>query len=316
MIMDSFRIAFNAILPFLIYIVFGAMTVKLGWVTETVLKKFNTLVFKAFFPILMFCNMYNMDTGFKVDWGFIGYVLATILLLIGFLVLVIPRWVSDSGTRGSVIQGIYRSNLVLFALPLTQSIYGESCMVQAAMLIAFAVPVYNVAAVIILEYYGSGGKADIRLLLRGIITNPIIIGIAVGLIFHFAGIQVPAVIYRSLSKFSDMATPLGLFILGGTLKFASLRDDLHLLVPSLAVKMVILPVIFYAAAYFFLPFSNLQRFLVLITHATPVAVSSFAMADNMGCNGRLAGEFVVLSTVISAGSLFLFIFFLSMAGLL
>jgi len=316
MVIDSFRIAFNAILPFIIYMGFGAVTVKAGWVTEAVLKKFNTLVFKAFFPVLMFCNMYNMDTGYSVDGGFIGYILASILLVIGLLILLVPRWISDSGTRGSMIQGIYRSNLVLFALPLTQSIYGESCMAQAAILIAFAVPVYNVAAVLILEFYGSGGKTDIRTLLKGIASNPIIIGIVIGLIFHFSGLQVPAVIYGSMSKFSDMATPLGLFILGGTLKMSDLRADLPLLIPALSIKMLILPVVFYGIAYFFFPFSNLQRFLVLITHATPVAVSSFAMADNMGCNGRLAGEFVVLSTIISAVSLFLLIFLLSLAGLL
>ena len=63
---------------------------------------------------------------------------------------------------GSYIQAVYRSNCVLYALPLTQSLYGQEGGSIAAMMIALVVPIYNVSAVLILEYFGGRKVAMVR----------------------------------------------------------------------------------------------------------------------------------------------------------
>ena len=51
-------------------------------------------------------------------------------------------------------------------------------------------------------------------------------------------------------------------------------------------------------------------------YGTPVAAASYPMAQNMGGDGELAGQFVVISTVVAVGTLFGGIFFMKSVGLI
>ena len=57
-------------------------------------------------------------------------------------------------------------------------------------------------------------------------------------------------------------------------------------------------------------------FLILVIFGTPVAVASYPMAVNMGGDGELAGQLVVVSTLLSLATIFLFIFCMAQLGLL
>ena len=63
-----------------------------------------------------------------------------------------------------------------------------------------------------------------------------------------------------------------------------------------------------------LGFSGVERFVYFEMYATPVATASYAMAQNMGGDGELAGQFVVLSTVASVVTIFLWVYFLNSIG--
>jgi len=311
---NSFMIAFTAVIPFVLYLTFGFVSRRIGWAKESSLNEFNTLVFKAFFPFLMFQNMYQMDTDFSPNWTLVIFVLAAIALLISVSMLVVPHFIPDDPSRGAIVQALYRGNYALFALPLLDSIYGSEAASTGTMLLAFVVPFYNVAAVIILEYY-QGRAASPKTLLLKILQNPLIIGIIIGAIVHFSGLKLPSVLESFVSTFAKMCTPLALFTLGGTLSFSSMKKNGRLLAIVLAIRMVIVPIIVYVIAGLF-PLSAMERFMVMVVFGTPVAAASYPMAKNMGSNGELAGELVALSTVLSVFTLFVFIFVLNMLGLM
>jgi predicted permease len=52
--------------------------------------------------------------------------------------------------------GIFRSNFVIFGLPITAALYGDRGLATTSIIIAIIVPFYNVLSVIILEYYRAG----------------------------------------------------------------------------------------------------------------------------------------------------------------
>ena len=106
---------------------------------------------------------------------------------------------------------------------------------------------------------------------------------------------------------------MALFVLGGTLHFSAIRANRRYLWPAIAIKLVALPLAVTFLAGFF-GFSNVERFVFLIMSGAPVAVSSYTMAANMGGDGELAGQFVFLSTLVSLGTLFAFIFVYHMVG--
>lgn len=312
--MESFFVAVNAVMPFLIYISFGYGVRMSGLVDEAFMNKLNKLIFRAFFPILMFNNLYKVEPGFTLDGRLVAVGVGSVLLLELILVFLVPKFVKGNPQRGVVIQAIYRSNFVLFAIPLTTSLFGETGSVLASMMVAIVIPIYNVTAVIILELF-HGGKSDIRVLVKNVCTNPLILGALVGFIFFMLQIKLPACIDETAAQFADLTTPLALFVLGGTLHFSAVRGNLKYLVPSLTVKMVFLPAVITALATA-MGFGNLERFVLFTMYATPVATASYSMAQNMGGDGELAGQFVVISTAVSIVTIFLWVLFFKTMGMI
>ena len=304
--LSSFFIALNAVLPFIVYLGFGFLTRRIGLVDEAFLKKLNTVVFKAFFPFLMFWNLYNVDTDFEIPGRFVAICAGSLVLLWVFLGLTVPHLVKDRSKQSVIIQAAYRSNFVLFGIPMAESVFGAKGAAVATILVAIIVPLYNAYAVILFEYY-RGGDIKPLTLLKNIVTNPLILGALVGLAFLLLGIHLSASLEKPISEFSGLTTPMALFVLGGTLQFSSMHANRKYLWPTMAFKLLLLPLGATLLASL-LHFSNVERFVFLIMSGAPVAVSSYTMAANMGGDGDLAGEFVFLSTLVSLGTLFAFIF--------
>lgn len=312
--MESFLVAVNAVIPFLVYITFGYFVRTAGLVDETFMNRLNHMVFRAFFPVLMFYNLYSGEEGLSPDIRLVAAGVASILLLVLLLFLTVPRLVKENSRRGVIIQAIYRSNFVLFAIPLTESIFGAEGTALATMMVTIVVPLYNVLAVFVLEYY-RGGKVKGSELLKKILTNPLIMGAIAGLAATGLGIKLPACLEKPVAQFAGMTTPLALFVLGGTLRFSSMRANLRYIVPSLAAKLVVIP-FFVVLITIGLGFGPVERFLMLVLFATPTAASSYPMAQSMGGDGSLAGELVVTSTAASVVTIFLWVFFLRQLGLI
>ena len=100
-----------------------------------------------------------------------------------------------------------------------------------------------------------------------------------------------------------------------TLRFSSVKNHLKYLVPTLGFKLIVLPAIMLSIGYM-VGLRELELFLLVAVYGTPVAAASYSMAQNMGGDGELAGEFVVISTVVSTVTLFLWIFFMKSVGLI
>lgn len=306
--MENFNVALTAVLPFLCYIGFGYLVKQLQLVDEPFMKKLNQMIFQLFFPFMMFYNIYNTEDGLQFDVKFVLIGAVSVLVLVTLLMAIVPRLEKENPKRGVIVQAIYRSNFILFAFPLTESVFGSEGIAVAAPMVAIIVPLYNVLAVVILEYF-RGGNISAWQLVKKILTNPLIEGAIVGILFVIFGWKLPAGIEKPVSQFAGLTTPLALFVLGSTLHFSSLRKHMNYVTSVIGVKMILLPAI---AMLLSVPFglTEVQRFIYLTIFATPVAASSFAMAENMGGDGELAGELVVTSTTASIVTIFLWIFIL------
>ena len=310
--LQSFLIAVAAVLPFIVYLGFGAICRRVGWVSEEFLNKLNGVVFKCFFPFLMFWNIYHVDADTQIRGRFLAICVGSLALLILLLCLTVPRLVKAKDKCSVIIQAAYRSNFVLFGIPMAESVFGAEGAALAAMLVAVVVPLYNAFAVILFEYY-RGGEIKALTLLKNIVTNPLILGALVGIAFLLLGVKLPVGLEKPISEFSGLTTPIALFCLGGTLHFSAMKHNQKYLTPVLVLKLLVLPLLATLISSL-VGFSNVERFVFLIMSGAPVAVSSYTMAANMGGDGELAGEYVVLSTVLSIGTLFAFIFVYNMVG--
>lgn len=314
---DSFFVALNAVIPFLCYLLLGYAANASGVVDEPFLNRLTKLIFTIMFPFMTFYNVYKAETGNMPSAALMVFCGAAILIVQAVLLLIIPRLVKENRRRGVIIQAIYRSNFVLFGLPLTASLFGAEKTSIAAMLVTVVVTIYNITSVIILELFNDEGshRMALRPLLVKLAKNPMLQGCCAGLVFYLLGLRLPPAIEKPVSEFADMSSPLALFALGGTLQFKAIGKNLRYLVPALTAKLILLPMLLVAIAYA-LGLRSVELFLVIAVFATPVASGSYPMAQNMGGDGELAGQFVFLSTVISVFTLFGWIFVLKQMGLI
>lgn len=312
--MDSFMIALNAVIPFFLYLAFGNISRRCGAFDEAFANKLNAVVFQLFFPCMTFCSMYNASLDTMPSLTFLAVVIGSILGLIVVLCMVVPRFVPNRKRAGVVVQAIYRSNVLMYGLPLTIHIFGEEAAAMASVWVTVVVTLYNVTAVLVLQTFGSGTKTSLKQLALGVLKNPLLEGAVVGLIFFVLKIQLPSPVLKVVTNFSNMTTPLALFVLGSTLHFDAIRKNARCLTVGVLVK-TLSPAVMLALGLA-LGLRGEELFLLIMTYATPVASGSYPMAQNMGCDGELAGQFVVMSTVASLAGLFCWIFILESMGVL
>ena len=311
--MNSFIIAANAVVPFMIYILFGMIIRKAGLADGPFLTKLNKLLFRAFFPLLMFRNITGIESGMNFSPGMVVFAVAGLLLLIGLLILAIPRIESEDARRGVMIQAIFRGNYALFSIPLTTSLFGAEGTALSSLMMLVSIPMYNVMAVVVLSLFG-GGKVSLWKILKDIASNPLIDGILAGLLFRLLGIRLPAAVSSPIAALAACTTPMALCVLGARMQLTSVRGNRKSILLVLALKLAIVPALVTVCATA-LGFRGLQWFILFIYFGAPTAVSSVSMAENMGGDGELAGELVVATTLASIFSIFFWIVAASSLGI-
>lgn len=316
--MDNIIVSFNVIAPVFFLMVLGYFLVNYTSLADGKLtKQANAIVFKIFLPCMLFYNVYQSDIGSEIHsrirlciWAAGG-----LLILFVLLCLIVPRIVTQENQQGVVIQGIFRSNYVIFGVAVVQNMYGPKSTTTAAILSAILVPMYNFLAVVVLSIFGEKRENDWKKIILDIIKNPLIISSVLGIIFSLLGIRLPTAVDTTVQDLAKLSTPIAFMILGGDLDFSKVKGNLKTAFVVLTIKLVILPLIMIPMVVM-MGYRDADLLSGVLAYQTPVAVSSYIMAQQAGADGQLAGHLVVFSSVLSIFTLFVTIFILRTMGLL
>ncbi len=311
--LESFLVAFNAVAPFLVLLGIGYGAVRLKLADREFMTRLNTLNFKLFFPFLMFNNIYGARPENLPSVKLMVTGAASVILLIVLLVWLVPKFVKENPRRGVIIQGIFRSNFVVYGIPLTTYVFGAERASVCGVMSLIMVSIFNVGGVVVLELFREGGKIRPKPLLLGIVKNPLLQGCAVGLVCFALRVKLPVFLATPVSSLASLATTLALVVLGANLKFEEIKKNSRAISITLAFRLIVLPLVMLPFGYL-IGLRGVELFLILMIFGTPVATSSYPMAQNMGGDGVLAGQLVFISTVASLGTIFLFIFAMSRLG--
>lgn len=328
--LNNLLFSVNTVLPLLIMMLVGFFCRRLKMMDDTLIKQGNNIVFRVFLPILICKNIYEAEKGdgsAVKAFLFVGLSVTALFLL---LFLIIPLIEKDNRKRGVLIQGIGRSNYALFGIPLVTLLFPNDDVSIASLLVLITIPLFNALSTIALQVYdlpdelrqNNDGTANsqrrkktVLHILKGIAKNPLIISSVIGMIILQFNIPLPAAITNVATQFSRVATPLALFLLGGSFEFSKVSSNLRQLGIGVIGKLIVSPLIFVTLAAL-LGFRGPALAAILITFASPTAASSYTMAHQMGGDSELAAEQIVFSTVFSILTVFLFIFVLKSLALI
>lgn len=306
--MENLILSFNIVLPIFLILSLGYILKKLKILDELTTKNMNSINFKVFLPLLLFYNVYKTDLSVVFNPKLLIFSIISVILVFLLLFIIIPLLEKDNRKRGIIIQGIFRSNFVIFGVPVCEALFGQNATGVASMLIAIVVPLFNFLAVICLEIY-RGGNINFKKIIKGIITNPLIIASIIGLFFIYFKIKLPTPIEKTINDISKIATPLAFILLGSSFTFSAFSLYIKQLSITILGKLIIVPgIVLYIAAL--LGFRNIELTCLLSVFASPTAVSSYTMAEQMDGDSILAGQIVVLTSIISIITVFLWIFIL------
>ena len=312
--MENLILSINVVLPLFLTMALGYVLKRLKMFDDNTLKVMNSITFKAFLPLLLFYNIYKTDLKGAINSKLICFALISVTLTFIVLCILIPLIEKDNKKRGVLIQGIFRSNFIIFGLPVACSLFSEAKVGVVAILIATVVPFFNMLAVISLEIFRCG-KLDIKNTLKGIITNPLIITSAIGLFFLIFGIKLPTAIEKSISDISRIATPLSLILLGGSFSFTDVKAHLKQTIIGVTGRLIVVPSILMPISIW-LGFRDIELIALMLIFASPTAISSFTMAQKMDGDSELAAQIVVFTSAFCILTVFLWIFTLKQFSLI
>ena len=322
--MSDFLFSINAIAPIVLTVVIGYLIKRAGLLPKATAAQLNKVVFRVLLPVMLMLNIYKIELGMKIEISYILYGVSLLLALFALLLYPVCRLVKRS-QRGVLLQCIFRSNYALIGIPIAIALCGERGAIYATVMGAVMIPIFNILAVFCLAIF-SDKRADYKSVLLGIVKNPLIIGVAAGgllllirMLFVRLGISFRlsdiTPVYKVLSDLSAVSTPLALLCLGANFEFSAIASLKKQIILGVTLRNVLVPIIGIGLALLLGCFTDAHFSVFIALFATPLAVSTVPMAQEMDGDHELAGQILVFSTIFSALSIFLSTYVLRLVGI-
>lgn len=313
--MENLIFSLNATLPIFIMMLVGMFLKKIGILDQGFVAKLNKFVFVVTLPALLFQDLSQAD--FYEVWDGRMVVFCFVVTLVCILAVIgISYLLRDKGIQGEFIQASYRSSAALLGMAFVQNIYGNAGM--APLMIIGTVPLYNIMAVIALAVFKPNREPlDKKLLvktLKGIVTNPIILGIAAGLVWSLLRIPQPMILQKTVNSLAVLATPLGLMAMGASFEWSAVKGKLKPAFICSFLKLMGFAAVFLPVAVG-MGFREEKLVAILVMLGSATTVSCFIMAKNMGHEGTLTSSVVMLTTLFSAFTLTFWLWLVKSLGL-
>ncbi len=292
-------IVFNSIFPVFGLIFLGVVLKHLKLTNDVFLAAADRLIYFAFFPLLLFWKIGGAST-VDIDWAFCGACILAVLTVYIISLAAIRVFRVGDFQAGTFAQSCFRFNSYI-GIAIVLSATGEEGFRILGVLIGFVIPIINVLSVITLIWYSgksfSAGERN-RMLLKAVISNPLILGCVAGIIYaHLAG-RFPVFLNNTFQLAGSMTLPLALLSIGGGLTLSGFKQHRNQAVLSAVVKLVILPVVGYGFLKLF-HITGLSLYVGMIYFTLPTSSVIYVLSSQLNSDTELAYASIVVSTVFS-----------------
>lgn len=327
-IMENLIYSLNATMPVFAIIVIGYLLKRVNFISDEFIRVANQLNFSITLPALLIQDLMSMDFKSEFEAKYVLYcAVVTCICFFGIWILT-KIFIRDKDLVAEFVQGSFRGSAAVLGTAFVLNMYGNTGMVP--MMIIGAVPLYNIFSVIVLQMESplhkkaenSNDKEEVKRIrnenirksIKGIVTNPIIISIVIGVFLSVMEIDFPEMVDNTIGSLAKISSPLALIAIGGTFEFGKVMERLKPAIAGTFIKLVGQAVVFLPIAVM-MGFTGSKLVAVVIMLGSPSTPSCYIMAKGAGCEGVLTTSMVVLTTLFSAISITGMIFVLKSMGL-
>ena len=314
---ENILFSLNSTLPLFFVMVLGYVLYQKKFLSDGFVAGANKFVFYVALPVQLFRDLGSTDVRAAFDGAYVLFCFAVTLGSILALWALAKLCLRNKSLVGEFVQVCYRSSAAILGSAFLQSIYGDASM--SSLMILGSVPLYNIMAVVILTLESPDAAqtgsmaAKLKKSVLGIVTNPILLGIAAGFAWSPLGLPMPAMLNKTLSNVAGLTSPLALLVIGAGFKGRKALGYLRPTAVATVVKLMLLPALFLPLAVHF-GFTDEKLVALLVMLGSISTPACYVMAKQMGHEGVLTGSVCVTTTLFSAFSLTFWLFVLRSFG--
>jgi len=302
--------ALPVILSVLLVMVLGQIISRTILTDVNFWQGISKLCYWVLFPAMLFKTIALSDfTGLAINTSLI--VLMSGLFGVMIIIYIAGRLIRvNNADLSSLLQGAFRHNGFI-ALSIIAGLYGQAGLELGTLCLAALVAPSNVMSVVIMVFLNKrDGTVNMqKLLAKEIARNPLILSIVAGLFAKNSPFIVPDIIFETTSMLGQAALPVLLMAVGAGIRFHKrLKSSYVSLILAVLSKAIIFPAIMFTVALL-LGISGLPLIIFVIFGVMPTAVSSYALAKELGGNDELMAEIISLQTIMSLPILLIWLSF-------
>jgi len=296
-------ILLEIIIPVFGLVGFGYLAGRLGMFDEARVRGLSSFAFSFAIPALLFRSMAQMELAGAVAWPFLlsYYVAAVTMFALGVLasLWLFRRTLAEAGIGG--LCSSY-SNAVLLGIPLLLTAFGDRASLPALLMVAFHSALMFPLVTVVVEV-GRGQGARLREIpiatARGLLRNPILWGLGLGLLWNATGWPLPQTLESLLKTLGQAAVPVALFAMGASLVgYRMGRVPIEPLTLS-ALKLLVMPALVFVLGSRVFTLDPLWLEVAVVMAALPAGVNVYVLGQQYDANGEGAAATVLLSTALS-----------------
>lgn len=288
------------IFPIFAIVVVGFLAARFRLVAEAEVEALSRFVFVIALPVLLFKSLLDVELPESINW----------LLLLSYYGVVLPvyalgMWISKAFFRfaptGRAIYGLGSTfgNMILVGLPIVTQGLGEEALLPYFMIVSIHSATLFLVMTLLIEASGGSGRGIgvvLRDTLLNLVSNPLLIGLALGIAASLAGLRLPGPLDTALETISDAALPVALFALGATLNAYRVQGQLAEAGVMVALKMLLQPALVGLLAFGVFHLDPLWALVAVMAAGMPIGINVFVFARSYNVAIAPVSAAILIST--------------------
>jgi len=287
-------------LPFFALIGVGYGAGRTGFFTPEATAYLTKFVFYFALSAMLFRFSANLSLSAIFDWPFVlAYLWGTLFvyLIATGIALLRKRGIEEAAVEA---QCAVIGNVGFLGIPMLVLLLGEPAIGPVMLVLAVDLIVFGSLIVILITGSRDGRMSFgiLRTVGMGLLKNPMIVSISLGLIVSALALPVPAPVNAFLTMLGAAATPGALFAIGASLAGKSAERVIVAGWLSFA-KLILHPLAVAFAAFVMLPVDPYAAGVMVTAAALPVAGNVYILAQHYGVAPARVSASILLSTAAS-----------------
>lgn len=286
-------------LPFFALIGLGYLSGRTRFFTAEATAYLTKFVFYFALSAMLFRFSANLSLAEVLDWSFVGaYLSGTIVI---YLLATIVALIRNTGIEEAAVEAqcAVIGNVGFLGIPMLVGLFGPRA--AAPVLMVLSVDLLIFGSLVVAVITGSRGKLEPAIVLtigKGLLTNPMVMSIAAGLLWSLADLPMPVPMGEFMTILGAAATPAALFAIGASLAGKSAeRPSVALWLSSL--KLVLHPLLVAIFALYLFDLDPFLSAMMIAAAAMPVAGNIYIIAQHYDVAPQRASSAILFSTILS-----------------